>query len=334
MTPSTNCIPQSAARLQSSERHDVDRIHPFDGEGRRADATLGTVEWAPVPSLWLGGHLLIALVGGAFTLSWDAVLVFIISTALTLCLGHSLGMHRKLIHDSFACPVWLERVLVYLGVLVGLSGPLGLLRTHELRDWAQRQPQCHPYLRHGTGFWQDAWWQLHCRIRLETPPQIVLEPRLAHDRFLRGLQSTWMLQQLPLAAALWLCGGMPWVIWGISARVSVSVIGHWLVGHFAHNEGGQDHLVQGAAVQGHNVRWAGFISMGEAWHNNHHAFPGSARIGLYPGQPDPGWWVLRGLQRLGLVWNLKLPHDLPARPELIALGRARKNGASSSPTRV
>ena len=56
--------------------------------------------------------------------------------------------------------------------------------------------------------------------------------------------------------------------------------------------------------------------MGEAWHNNHHAFPESARLGLERGQNDAGWWMLCVLRKLGLVWNIQLPEDLPVRPEL------------------
>ena len=77
-----------------------------------------------------------------------------------------------------------------------------------------------------------------------------------------------------------------------------------------------NYAVTDAAVQGHNVRWTSLITMGECWHNNHHAFPGSARLGLRRGEWDPGWWILRVLGRCGFVWNLRLPHDLPARPEL------------------
>lgn len=47
--------------------------------------------------------------------------------------------------------------------------------------------------------------------------------------------------------------------------------------------------------------------------------PGSARLGLYRGEWDPGWWCLLALQRVGLVWNLRLPADLPPREELVAL---------------
>jgi stearoyl-CoA desaturase (delta-9 desaturase) len=85
-----------------------------------------------------------------------------------------------------------------------------------------------------------------------------------------------------------------------------------------------DNEVVGAAVQGRNVKWMSYATMGESWHNNHHAFPGSARLGLYPGQADPGWWVLMALHRIGLVRDVVLPHDLPARKQLRPLtARAR-----------
>ena len=47
------------------------------------------------------------------------------------------------------------------------------------------------------------------------------------------------------------------------------------------------------------------LVFGEGWHNNHHAFPSSARHGLGRFQIDPSWWVIRGLERLGLVWNVQ-----------------------------
>ncbi|UQV44580.1 hypothetical protein KIV45_22675 [Janthinobacterium lividum] len=72
--------------------------------------------------------------------------------------------------------------------------------------------------------------------------------------------------------------------------------------------------------------------MGECWHNNHHAYPGSARLGLLPGEWDPGWWVLLLLRRLGLVSSLRLPQDLAPRPELRRLDGAAAQ-ASSPPAR-
>lgn len=281
-----------------------------------ADVLQGVVRWEPVRSLWFGGMAAGALVGGALTFTWGAFALFVISTALVLLLGHSLGMHRKLIHDSFQCPKWLEYFLVYCGVLVGLSGPLGLLRTHDLRDYAQRQKACHDFFGHRRAPLQDAWWQLHCELRLERPPQIRVEPHIEADPVYRFLQRTWMAQQLPWALLFFVIGGWAWVFWGVCARVTAGVFGHWLIGHFAHRHGEQSHLVEGACVQGYNVPFAALLTMGESWHNNHHAFPGSARLGLRAGEWDPGWWVLLGLRKLGLVWALKTPADLPWREEL------------------
>jgi stearoyl-CoA desaturase (delta-9 desaturase) len=236
---------------------------------------------------------------------------------VVLLFGHSLGSHRKLIHDSFACPRWLEYTLVYLGVQVGLAGPLGLLRQHELRDYAQRLPDCHDFLRHGRPFWHDAWWQLVCDLRLVSEPHLVIEPRIAQDRFYVFLERTWMAQQLPWALLFFCWGGWAFVFWGVCARVATGVFGHWIIGWFAHNRGEKHQVVEGAAVQGHNVRWTSLLTMGECWHNNHHAYPGSARLGLRAGEWDPGWWALVALRRVGLVWNLRLPEHLAPRPELV-----------------
>lgn len=281
-----------------------------------ADVLRGVVRWEPVRSLWFSGMALGALVGGVLTFTWAAFSLFVGSTALVLLLGHSLGMHRKLIHDSFQCQKWLEYFLVYCGVLVGLSGPLGLLRTHDLRDYAQRQKTCHDFFGHRRTPLVDAWWQLHCELRLEQPPEIRVETRVDNDPIYRFLQRTWMAQQLPLALLFFAIGGWAWVFWGVCARVTAGVFGHWLIGHFAHRHGEQTHVVEGASVQGYNVPFAALLTMGECWHNNHHAFPGSARLGLRAGEWDPGWWVLLGLRRLGLAWALKTPADLPWREDL------------------
>jgi fatty-acid desaturase len=291
------------------------RTHRIQSEGI-VDVTSGEVRFAPTKALWLAGMLGTALIGGAFTFSPLNVALFGLITGTVLLFGHSLGSHRKLIHDSYQCPKVVEYVLVWLGVQVGLAGPLGLLRQHELRDYAQRLPVCHDYLRHGRTFWHDAWWQLCCDLHLDAPPRLAIEPRIADDRFYRFLERTWIWHQLPPALLLFALGGWGFVVWGVCARVSAGVFGHWLIGYFAHNHGAMRYRVRGAAVQGRNIRWTSLLTMGECWHNNHHAFPGSARLGLHDGEWDPGWWVLCAFERLGWAWDVRLPHDLPPRHEL------------------
>ncbi len=290
-----------------------------DGFTQQTDTTDGQVQLDVAKTFWVGFMLVSGTVGSALTLSGGAVVLFVLTTIVTLCLGHSIGMHRRFIHRSFECPKWLEYFLVHLGVVVGLAGPYGMLVTHDTRDWAQRQTRCHEYFSHGRPWYHDFYWQVFCSIRLHHPLEFQIEEDIVEDRVYRWMEKTWMLQQLPWAIAFYLLGGWGWVFWGICSRVSVSIVGHWLVGYFAHNKGGMNWRVQHAAVQGYNVRWCALITMGESWHNNHHAFPGSARIGLKPGQWDPGWWVLCALERVGLVKNLKTPDLLEIRTDLVTL---------------
>lgn len=286
------------------------------------DPVTAKVRWKPAKSIWIGAMTVAALVLGPLTFSWSALGVLFVLCGITLCAGHSVGMHRRMIHHAFECPLWLEYVLIELGVLVGMAGPFGMIRQHDVRDWAQRQPDCHPFLCHRHGIVRDYFEQLHCELVFANGPVLQLEPRLADDPVFNWMERTWHWHQLPLAAGLFALGGWSWVVWGVCVRVAVCVTGHWAVSHFAHRDGPQSWIVRGAAIQGSNIPLAGFISMGESWHNNHHAFPSSARIGLYPDQPDPGWWLIAALKRLGLVWNVQTPETIPPRVALVRLNTA------------
>jgi stearoyl-CoA desaturase (delta-9 desaturase) len=294
---------------------DPHAVHSLRTEG--ADPLTGQVRWDPTHSVWNGGMLLLAVVLGPLTISPGTIGIFVLTTGTTLLLGHSVGLHRRLIHRSFACPVWLEAVLVWFATVVGMDGPLSMMRIHDTRDWAQRQAACHGYFGHQGSMLGDGWRQLHCRLKLERPPAFDPPPEVARNGLYRGLERTWMLQQAPVAAVLYLGGGWPWVVWGVAVRVAASVTGHWFVGHLAHRRGPQTWLVAGAGVQAHDVPWAAIPTMGEAWHNNHHAYPGSAKMGHGPGQPDPGYWLIRLLEIAGLAWDVRTPETLPFRPALV-----------------
>lgn len=297
-----------------------------------SSALEGRVAWVPAKSLWTLAMTATALVAGPLTARWDAVAVFVALTAVTICLGHSVGMHRLLIHRAFRTPIAVEHVLVYLGTLVGMAGPFGMIHAHDIRDWAQRQAACHDLYAHRRPFFVDAWWQMHCRVVLDHPPRFVIEDRVRNDCFYRFVERTWMLQQLPLAVLLYAFGGWAWVVWGIAVRVSVSLTGHWLVGHFAHRRGDQDWRVEGVAVQGYNVRGAGLVTFGEAYHGNHHAFPQSARLGFGRGQVDLGWWFIRLLAALGLAREIRTPDNLEWREGLVRLAQSETpDGATLRP---
>ena len=257
--------------------------------------------------------------------SWGAVAVFLALSYSTLLLGHSIGMHRCLIHRSVDCAKPFERLLVWLGVLVGMAGPFGILRIHDIRDWAQREPACHDFFSHRRGLLTDAIWQLNCTFRFAAAPAFELDPELKADRWYQFMERTWPLHQLPLALVLYLVGGMSWVVWGIPVRIAVSVASHWVVTYFAHNPGPGSWRVVDAGVQASNLPWVAFLTHGECWHNNHHAFPESAKLGLEPGQLDTGWHVLNLLKKCGLVTRLGTPRAPTLQGDLVpeTTGRIR-----------
>lgn len=292
------------------------RIHPVSPF---TNPLHGHLVWAPRKSLWFTAHALIALLAGWWTFSTGAFALFVGFTAFTLCLGLTVGLHRLLVHRSFECPPWLEYLLVHLGLLVGMGGPRDILHIHDMRDWAQRHAECHPFYSEQDSVGRTLWHQMHFALRLDHPPAFLIEPRVADDPAYRWMQRTWMWHQLPWAVLFYLVGGVGWVIWGISVRIVVSLTGHWLVGYFVHNRGDRDWHLEGHGVQGFNLRHLGLITMGEAWHNNHHAYPGSARMGLDARQLDPGWWFIRLLMACRLAWDVKTPAHFPPRSELVPL---------------
>jgi hypothetical protein len=189
------------------------RVKPWSN----SSAIDGKVVWVPAKSIWYTSMLIAGLIGGALYFSWAAVAVFLFLSALTLCLGTSVGMHRLLIRRSFETPRWLEQAFVYLGLLVGMAGPIGMFRIHALRDWQQNQPDCHSFAKHDAGFWRDAFWRVHCRQVKTRPPDLHIEDRVMGDKFYQWLEATWRWQQIPLAIVLYAVGGWGFVFWGVFA---------------------------------------------------------------------------------------------------------------------
>ena len=100
-------------------------------------------------------------------------------------------------------------------------------------------------------------------------------------------------------------GGWTYVLWGIPVRIMVVYHLTWCINSVCHTWGAKpfEH-----PHEARNNRWLGWIAFGEGWHNNHHAFPTSARHGMFGGQFDLTWSIIRILEKLRLAKNIKLPH--------------------------
>ena len=263
---------------------------------------VGQVRFDLGKTFWLWGMLVGALPFGlpAATLSTCAVGAAL--TFLTLCVGHSVGLHRGVIHRTYQASPLVQGGLLYLFVLMGLGGPLSWARLHAVRDYWQNRLDCPPYFAYRHSLARDFFWNLHLGFRPSDDRALALLPAgIFEDRWLRFLERTWPLHVMGSFAILGLTLGPAGVAVAGCCRVAASILGHWAVGYMAHAWGEHRYTIAGATESGTNVWALGVLSFGEGFHNNHHAFPASARMGMKPLDLDLGWLTVLVLEQLGLV---------------------------------
>jgi stearoyl-CoA desaturase (delta-9 desaturase) len=94
------------------------------------------------------------------------------------------------------------------------------------------------------------------------------------------------------------------MVWAGLVRIFVFQHVTFSINSICHAFGRQQYA---ARDESRNVWYLAPFSFGESWHNNHHAFPASARHGLDRFQVDVSWWTIRALERVCLVWDVKHP---------------------------
>jgi stearoyl-CoA desaturase (delta-9 desaturase) len=132
-------------------------------------------------------------------------------------------------------------------------------------------------------------------------------PDLYADPFYRALQHLGLPLQLALAGALFFLGGWAWVVWGVFVRLVIAYHSTWLVNSAAHMLGYRTYRTTDCST---NCWWVALLSFGEGWHNNHHAFPFSARHGLRWFEIDMTWWHVELLALLRLADRVRIPSRL------------------------
>jgi stearoyl-CoA desaturase (delta-9 desaturase) len=96
-------------------------------------------------------------------------------------------------------------------------------------------------------------------------------------------------------------GALTGLLWGGLVRVFFIHHVTWSINSVCHFLGRRRFDIEDHST---NVFWLALPTLGEAWHHNHHAFPRSAVHGLARRELDPSAWVIRTMERLGLVWNV------------------------------
>jgi stearoyl-CoA desaturase (Delta-9 desaturase) len=287
-----------------------DDVEPVQNETADRIAT-GIV--TAVPVLALG--FVVWQVWGDF-LRWSDVIVFAIMYACT-GLGVTVGFHRLFTHRSFKTSKPVRGVFAVLGS-AAIEGPViswvADHRKHHTFSDQEGDPHS-PHVGHGGGFRGALKGLFHAHVGwLFIHTQRGARKRYARDLLADPVVSfvdrhflAWALGGLVVAFALgWAIGGsfyagLTGLLWGGAVRMLVVHHVTYSINSLCHFFGRRRF---DTGDESRNLFWLAPFSFGESWHNNHHAFPTSAMHGMRGWEIDPSALVIRGLEKLGLVWDV------------------------------
>ena len=252
----------------------------------------------------LGIHLVAFLAVFPQFFSWSAVAAAIVVTYVTGGLGVTLCYHRTLTHRSIRMVKPLEYLTAIFATLAFQGGPIDWVATHRIHHaHSDRKGDPHSVRRGLT--WAHVSWLFRTNPALPTPElKTRYTPDLSADPFYRAIDKYHVFLQIGLAALLFALGGWSWVIWGIFVRLVFTYHATWLVNSAAHSSGYRTYHTTDRST---NSWWVALLSWGEGWHNNHHAFPFSARHGMKRFEIDLTWWTIKLMAAMRLVDRVRVP---------------------------
>ena len=260
---------------------------------------------------WQVGLALAALHVGALAALFpmfyqpSAVIVMLVLLYATCGLGISLGFHRMLTHRSLRLMKPLEYFVALLGTLALEGGPISWVATHRVHH-AHSDQDDDPHNATRGFLWSHVEWLLyskaHCKERPDEYRRAATD--LAADPFYVFLERHQLQLQLALACVLFGFGGWSWVVWGIFVRSVLVYHTTWLVNSASHSTGYRSFRTGDRST---NCWWLALLGWGEGWHNNHHAFPFSARHGLKWYEFDVTWITIKLLAFAKLARSVRLP---------------------------
>jgi stearoyl-CoA desaturase (delta-9 desaturase) len=252
--------------------------------------------------------------GGA--LKWPDLVVLAVTYTLT-GLGVTVGYHRLFTHRSFETGPVMRALLAVLGS-AAVEGPVieWVSNHRKHHQFSDRSGDPHsPHVDHGNG-WRGALAGLyHAHVGwIFSDEPMAQEARYAKDlledpvvRFVDRTFLLWVILGLAFPFGLGIAltgtvaGGLGGLLWGGAVRIFLLHHATFSINSLCHFFGVRRFTT---GDESRNVFLLALPTLGEAWHNNHHAFPTSARHGLRWWQLDPSAWAIAGLERVGLAWDV------------------------------
>jgi stearoyl-CoA desaturase (Delta-9 desaturase) len=250
------------------------------------------------------------------SLHWHDLLVLAI-TYLLCGLGVTVGYHRLFTHRSFKTTRAVRALLAVLGSMA-IEGPLiEWASTHRKHHrFSDRPGDPHsPHVDHGAGLGGALRGLAHAHLGwifrgkdMANPARYAKDVLIDADmRFISRTFPLWVVVGLAIPFGLGvaltgsLAGGLTGLLWGGAVRVFLLHHATFSINSLCHYYGKRPFSTDD---ESRNLAWLAPFAFGESWHNNHHAFPTSARHGLRRWQLDPGGWLIGGLERCHLVWDV------------------------------
>ncbi|MEM6560066.1 MAG: fatty acid desaturase [Planctomycetota bacterium] len=257
----------------------------------------------------------ILLWGWGFTWTHAGILA---GMYLVTAVGITVGYHRLFTHKSFETGPIMTTIMAVLGAMA-LEGPvLKWVATHRLHhQHSDDHADPHSPHHHGEGIvgMLMGLYHAHMGWLLRGDPKKLYRyvPDLSRDRLIRVLSDYWFLWFIIGLLIPTVIGGlltMTWTgaflgfLWGGVVRVFLVHHVTWSINSVCHMWGTRPF---DSHDESRNNVVFGILGLGEGWHNNHHAFPTSARHGLRWWEFDASYILIRVMEKLGLAWNVRVP---------------------------
>jgi stearoyl-CoA desaturase (delta-9 desaturase) len=246
----------------------------------------------------------------------------ILAVTLFFVTGHgvTIGYHRLLAHKSFVASRPLKLVLAAAGSMAFQGGPIGWVANHRRHHiFADREQDPHSPHRFGRGVGGQLRGLWHAHVGWLFNHQPADSARHAADLLadrdvvvMNTLFPMWCVASLAVPFGLgWAFGGslgaaLTTLLWAGGVRVFALQHVTWSINSLGHMFGRRPFETTDRST---NVAAMALLSMGESWHNGHHAFPRSARHGLLAGQLDTSALLIRWFERAGWAHDVHWPNQ-------------------------
>ena len=247
-----------------------------------------------------------------FSLSWGGLLAAFICWWVASSWGVGIAYHRLLTHRGFTASTWFTRLLATFATLGLQSGPITWVTTHRIHH-AFTETEKDPHSPRNGTYWSHIGWIFQGTAQAQSEATMQrYSPDLMRDPYLVFLNKYYYVTTIALSIVLYAIGGWPMVLTAVFLRVVMSWHFTWLVNSATHLWGTRRFDTRDDS---RNNGIVAALTFGEGWHNNHHAYPRSARHGLTRREFDVNWVQIRLMEKLGLISNV-YAYDLATESEM------------------